>query len=392
MENRFDEHSKSLAGTREAGDGVSRRVSLRRLRRPLLLLAGGLACLALAAQLAVRAYANGFSIGPLIQVSKDPDPLAGCDTGFRPAGNMNFDDEYETRIAVDPSNPSHLVATWVGHDLQANFVGVSFDGGATWQENALPGITTCTGGPYDLAVDPYLLSIAPNGDIFVASVGASAHQSAILVNKSTDGGLTWATPITIDQSNNKQLMDDKPSTTADPSNPLIAYVIFERIIGSFGSNSTAITLFSRTTDGGRTWDAAREIADPGNQNVNTGHKVLVLPDGSLVAFFTHEENHTPSGGTYTTSLATLRSADHGETWPPRPGRSWDPRSSPLILRIPRSEQPIRTPASCLTSSRPQSLSRRWIRAAAQSTRCGRTAASARASTTASPSPSLPTAA
>src|SRR5262252_7426785 len=91
-----------------------------------------------AAQVAVRAWANDLKIGPLIQVSRDPDPLAGCDTGFKPPGNMNFDDEFETRVAVDPSNPRHLVATWVGHDLQANFVGVSFDSGATWQETALP--------------------------------------------------------------------------------------------------------------------------------------------------------------------------------------------------------------------------------------------------------------
>src|SRR6266516_344512 len=103
-----------------------------------------IACLVLAAS----ACASGFQLGPLIQVSKDPDVLAGCDTGFRPPGNMNFNDEFETRVAVDPTNARHLVATWVGHDLQANFVGVSFDGGATWQETAPPGITSCTGGPH----------------------------------------------------------------------------------------------------------------------------------------------------------------------------------------------------------------------------------------------------
>ena len=76
-----------------------------------------LLCLAVVAQFAVTAYANGFTIGPLIQVSQDPDPLTGCDTGFRPPGNMNFTDQFETRVVVDPTNPSHLVATWVGHDL-----------------------------------------------------------------------------------------------------------------------------------------------------------------------------------------------------------------------------------------------------------------------------------
>jgi hypothetical protein len=270
--------------------------------------------------------ANGFTVGPLIQLSKDPDPLAGCDTGFRPPGDMNFDDEFETRVAVDPTNPSHLVVTWVGHDLQANFVGVSSDGGATWQENALPGITACTGGAFVAAVDPYLRFIAPNGDIYLASVGFSGSSSAILINKSTDGGLSWTTPITIDQVKGAGTFDDKPSTTADPDDPLVAYVAFERL----ANNGSSTTFFSRTTDRGRTWEPARQLLDPGNQNANTGHQVLVLPDGTLVLFFSHEERQ--GSGTYTTSLATLQSVDHGQTWLPANGpvlgpeiKSIDPR-------------------------------------------------------------------
>jgi hypothetical protein len=69
-------------------------------------------------------------------------------------------------------------------------VGVSFDGGVSWEETALPGITICTGGPFIAAVDPYLHTIAPNGDIYLASVGFSGSSAAILANKSTDGGLT----------------------------------------------------------------------------------------------------------------------------------------------------------------------------------------------------------
>jgi hypothetical protein len=314
MEKQFDKLSKSLA------EGASRRYALRKVGL-------GLAGVLLASLTLFGALAQGHDdsrLGPLIQVSKDPDPLAGCDLGGPPdGGNMNFDDEYETRIAVDPSNPSHLVATWVGHDLQGNFVGVSFDGGSTWRETALPGITTCTGGPYLAAVDPYLHTIASNGDIYLASVGfgggADGAQSAILAHKSTDGGLTWTAPITIDQVNDANLFEDKPSTTADPTNPRMAYVIFERDIGS--NNSSIVTFFSRTTDGGQTWEPAREIANPGPQNQNTGHKILVLPNGTLVAFFSHTAAHTDPAGqvTYTTNLATLRSPDHGQTWLPANG-------------------------------------------------------------------------
>src|SRR6266487_2957687 len=165
-----------------------------------------LLCLATVVQFAAHTHASDFRLGPLIQVSKDPDVLAGCDTGFRPPGNMNFDDQFETRIAVDPTNARHLVATW--------------------GETALPGITTCTGGPYIAAVDPYLRSIAPNGHIYLASVAFSGSSAAIVVNKSTDGGLTWTLPITIAQVSGAGKCLDKPSTTAEPSNPLLAYVVF----------------------------------------------------------------------------------------------------------------------------------------------------------------------
>jgi hypothetical protein len=291
MKDRFDELTKPLA-----------RSAVR-----------ALTCLAVVAQLAATAYADGFTIGPLIQVSEDPDPLTGCDTGFRPPGNMNFSDQFETRVAVDPTNPQHLVATWVGHDLQANFVGVSFDGGASWQETPLPGITTCTGGTFIAAVDPYLSTIAPNGNIYLASVGFSASSAAILAGKSTDGGLTWTLPTTIDRVTGASTFDDKPSTTADPTDPLAAYVVFERT----GNSGIGTSFFSRTTDGGRTWEAARQIANPGSKNANTGHKLFVLADGTLLLFFTHEERH--GGGTYTTSLATLHSSDRGQTWLPATG-------------------------------------------------------------------------
>jgi hypothetical protein len=317
MNDKFDELAKGLAQS-VTRRGVLKKFCLRLVWRSGLAMRSIRATLFLGAVALVGAeiFASDFTVSPLIQVSKDPDPLRACDTGFRPVGDVSFDDEIETRIAVNPTNPSHLVATWMGHGLQANFVGVSFDGGTTWQETALPGITTCTGGPFTLTVDPYLRSIAPNGDIYLASA-AVGGPSAILVNKSTDGGLTWTMPITIDQG---QFFDDKPSTTADPADPLTAYVVFERD----SNNGTDSTFFSRTTDGGRTWEAAREISVPGKKNLNTGHNILVLPGGTLVCFFTHRQYDSHSGA-YTTSLATLQSADSGQTWLPISGPTLGPQ-------------------------------------------------------------------
>src|SRR5450755_2065581 len=62
-------------------------------------------------------------------------------------------------VAVDPSNPRRLVATYL---LGSNGAGVgavvalSRDAGRTWRRAALEGLTQCEGGRADVLSDPYL--------------------------------------------------------------------------------------------------------------------------------------------------------------------------------------------------------------------------------------------
>ena len=122
-----------------------------------------------------------------MQVS-GPDPLIQCEPPGWPFANG----EAEPQLAVDPTNPKHFVGVWnqAGHGIVA---GLSFNGGKSWQEVVIPGLTSCSGGPWPFAADPWV-SIAANGDVYVSALGlgADAAGRAILVNKSTDGGLTWA--------------------------------------------------------------------------------------------------------------------------------------------------------------------------------------------------------
>jgi hypothetical protein len=259
-----------------------------------------------------------FTAGPLIQVSKDPDPLAGQDNGLPQDGNQTFDDEAEPKVVADPTNPEHLVATWPGHRGQSTFAGVTFDGGTSWRTVAIPGISTINGGIYQGVFDPYIRSMAPNGDVYQVSgafgLRGGPGAAGILASKSTDGGLTWSTPVSVIADTSVTVFDDKPSLTADPADPSLAYIVWERDVSGRGAATfVGTTLFSRTTDGGRTWEPARVIADPGPHNRNSGHQILVQPDGTLVCLFTQVQydNHTKG---YTYSLGILRSADKGLTW------------------------------------------------------------------------------
>jgi hypothetical protein len=285
MNDKFDELAKELA--------QSRRLTLL--------------CLAVWALSAVLAPANEFRLGPVVDLS-DPDALAGCGSNGA---------EKESSIAANPANPKNLVAVWWGGLAKGIVAAVTFDAGKQWQQVVIPGITLCTGGSFEIATDPWL-SFAPNGDLYAVCQAADLKngvvgvisQSARLVTKSADGGLHWSDPITLDPVSSP-VYADKPSITADPQNADLVYATWQKFIGG----SSAQTMFSRSTDGGRTWEAARSVYDPGPQNRTDDPQILVLPDGTLVnmvseALFQNKKN----GGQYQLFLSVVRSLDKGRSW------------------------------------------------------------------------------
>ncbi len=244
------------------------------------------------------------SLGPLIEISQ-PNPLAGCDDGWRLPGTMTLNDSAEPFVAVNPANPNNVVAAWIGGIAQNNIAATSFDGGSTWQQVPLP-LTSCAGGPYTLAADPWL-AFAPNGDLYAISLGAFSFSYVYTaVMKSTDGGLHWSAPVIIDTAASNP---DKTTITADPQDSHSVYAAWDR---QSVKNRSSLA-FSRTTDGGQTWETARTIltTTPGQQAFNT--QVLVLPDGTLVDMF-YLQSMKPNQAVTQIGLQLMRSSDKGLTW------------------------------------------------------------------------------
>src|SRR5262249_36362581 len=96
--------------------------------------------------------------------------------------------------------------------------------------------------------------------------------------------------------------------------PQLAYATWTR----YGTAARGPTMFARTTDGGQTWEPARTIVDPGSHNFNQGHQIVVLPDGTLVNFFSKILFRADHGGIddYVLNISLIRSLDHGQTWLP----------------------------------------------------------------------------
>src|SRR5437867_9316625 len=126
--------------------------------------------------------------------------------------------------------------------------------------------------------------------------------------KSTDGGLHWTTSV-LPGSDGVDPPPEHASLTADPTNPAVVYAIWD---GHSSPHSTS-AVFTRTTDGGSTWEPARAIVQPAPQSFIQFSQILVLPNGTLVDLYQFYAQQ-PNGPITATSLQLLRSTDHGQSW------------------------------------------------------------------------------
>jgi len=238
----------------------------------------------------------------------------GCD-GVTSAGIVYVNAEVEPMIAVNPANPNNMIAAWQ-QDRWSNGgargpgTAYSFDGGGTWTRTSAP-MSRCAGGTganaFERASDPWV-TFAPDGTAYQAALGFNNVQNAdnaIIVSRSTDGGRTWSQATTL-RRDTFAPGNDKESITADPTDARFAYAVWDRLAGN-----NAPTWLARTTDGGATWEAARNIYDPGPNRQTINNIVVVLPDGTLILFFS--ELPTVAGGAPAT-LRVMRSTDKGVTW------------------------------------------------------------------------------
>src|SRR5207244_3024341 len=211
------------------------------------------------------------------QISADP---------FAGAAGSEADTQVEPHIALDPNDPSIVVAVVQQGRFDTNGGSVdpgfatSQDGGRTWTAGNLPGLTVAVGGAFERASDP-AVAIGPDGSVYAETLAldVSDCRSAVSVQRSDDRGLTFGAPVLVQDDSTCTLFNDKTWIAVDtfPGSPHFGriYGAWDRIDSAAG---TAPTLLRFSDDRGATWSGLVTVSDPRAQPV--GALPLVEPSGA----------------------------------------------------------------------------------------------------------------
>ncbi len=298
---------------------------------------------------ATPASASTLTAGPQEQVSPTNSPFAGAGPKGAPCNGVpgslqtgrNFPGtEVEPWVAVNPANTANLIAgwhqdRWSNGGANATLAGYTTNGGTSWQlATTQPAFTRCTGGTaanggdYERASDPWV-TVSPNGTAYYNSLAfdvAQDNNNSVVVSRSTDGGDTWGPTTTLRRDTSFNTLNDKNSITADPFSSNYVYAIWDRLefpndqaarqAGEHAIGYRGPTWFSRTTNGGASFEPARIIYDPGEVNQTIGNQIVVTGTGELVDGFDLIYNFKNAHKVRGYNVATLRSTDRGATWTP----------------------------------------------------------------------------
>ncbi len=225
-------------------------------------------------------------------VALDPRVAANIRLGDDPpALPSNMRAQAEPHIARSPVNADVLLATFQegrftnGGAVDCGY-SVSRDGGLTWNRALIPNLTAASGGPYFRATDP-VAGIGADGALYLNTIGSTDAQfntAAVLVSRSTDGGLTFAPPSVVFQSPSSLVFPDKNwmAINTFPGTPA-----FGRIFVAFayftGNPNGAPIASSYSDNNGATWSP---IAFIHSQNSDTqGAQPIYLANGKLAVVY-----------------------------------------------------------------------------------------------------------
>lgn len=214
---------------------------------------------------------------------------AGCEIVGRRIHRDRFanpESQHESEVEPDSLTvgATTVALFQVGRRREGGSASIGFstskDGGRTWREGILPGLTTVSrpAGSSVRASDPVLAYDAAHGVWLANTLALAPGVTRLTIHRSADG-LTWSGPIDAAVGQTDELAYDKNWIACDngSASPFrgrcyLAYTLI-------GERTDDLAV-QRSDDGGRTWSAPVTLRVP-----VTGVIPVVQPDGRLVLAF-----------------------------------------------------------------------------------------------------------
>ncbi len=249
---------------------------------------------------AVTSYGQARAAGEqLTQISSDP--------------YTNTASQHKTEVEPDTfAFGKTVVSTFqVGRIFGGGSANIGFatstNGGETWVHGFLPGTTVNATPPgiYTAASDASVAYDARD-KVWLTSYlglfpGGNTAEVDVLVSRSTDGGLTWGSPVVVNASGD---FNDKNWSVCDTtaSSPHFGNCYTEYDDNSLGD----LEQMSTSTDGGLTWGPGKATAD---NIAGIGGQPVVQPNGTVIVPFV--DLSTPN---FLFAIGAFMSTDGGATW------------------------------------------------------------------------------
>jgi hypothetical protein len=219
----------------------------------------------------------------------------------------NADSQHATEVEPDTfAFGSTVVSTFqAGRFFDGGASGIGFvtspDGGSSWVQGFLPSLTvnSIPAGPYARASDPAVAYDAMHDVWLISSLAVSSVGTglAVLVSRSTDGGMSWGAPIIVASTTgffDKEwvVCDNSPSSSHYGN----CYVTWDDAVRS------NLLLSSTSSNGGQTWGTEKATKDKAR---GIGGQPLVNPAGDVVV---------PTLSVFGDAILAYGSKNGGKSW------------------------------------------------------------------------------
>ena len=215
----------------------------------------------------------------------------------------NTDSQHATEVepGIFASGSTIVTALQIGRRFNGGASDIGFatstNGGTSWTNGVLPGLTVSVGGTYLAASDPSVTFDNAHGVWIVASLLTASGTDQVAVSRSADA-MNWGNPIIVSSTNDA----DKPWIACDntTSSPFFGHCYMEWDDPSIPANG--LIWMSTSANGGLTWSGAVNTA---SLSTGLGGQPVTQPNGTVVV---------PIENALGTQMLAFSSTDGGVTW------------------------------------------------------------------------------